>query len=243
MILDIKRIKMEIVIYLYNGITALDAVGPYEVLSRMPDANIKFVGETKGPIVSDSHFLKLVADYEISEIERADILLIPGSVIGFLREAKKEHVKDWIRRIHQTTQWTVSVCTGSILLASTGLLQGLKASSHWAVIHLLKDYGAIPALERFVREGKIITSQGVSAGIDMGLYLASQIVGVEQAKAYQLMIEYFPEPPLGYQSMKETSEKTRSLARKLNEARVKKEMSIPEMAKHIPNILKLKRGK
>ena len=234
---------MEIVIYLYNGITALDVVGPYEVLSKMPDANIKFVGEAQGPIVSDSHFLKLVADYEISEIERADILLIPGSVIGFLREAKKEPVKDWIRRIHQTTQWTVSVCTGSIILASTGILKGLRASSHWAVIHLLKDYGAIPTLERFVREGKIITSQGVSAGIDMGLYLASQIVGVEQAKVIQLMIEYFPEPPLGYTSMQETSEETRALARKLNEARVKKEMSVFEMAKNIPSILKLKMGK
>jgi putative intracellular protease/amidase len=234
---------MEIVIYLYNGITALDAVGPYEVLSRMPNANVKFVAETKGPIVSDSHFLKLVADYEISEIERADILLIPGSVIGFLRETRKKHVKDWIRKIHQTTQWTVSVCTGSIILASTGILEGLKASSHWAVIHLLKDYGATPALERFVREGKIITSQGVSAGIDMALYLASQIVGVEQSKVIQLMIEYFPEPPLGYKSMQETSEETISLARKQNEVRVKKNMSIPEMARHIPSIVKLKRGK
>ena len=234
---------MEIVIYLYNGITALDAVGPYEVLSRLPDANVKFVGETKGIVVSDSHFLKLVAEYEISEIEKADILLIPGSVIGFLRETKKNNVKDWIKKIHQTTQWTVSVCTGSILLASTGILKGLKASSHWAVIHLLKDYGAIPALERFVREEKIITSQGVSAGIDMSLYLASQIVGVEQAKAYQLMIEYFPQPPLNYRLMEETSEETKWLARKLTEVRVKKDMSMFEMAKNMPSIIKLKRGK
>jgi putative intracellular protease/amidase len=234
---------MDIVIYLYDGITALDAIGPYEVLSRIPDANVQFVGEKQGIIVSDSHFLKLVAEYEISEIEKADILLIPGSVIGFIREARKEHVKDWIKKIHQTTQWTVSVCTGSILLASTGILEGLKASSHWAVIHLLKDYGAIPTLERFVREHKIITSQGVSAGIDMSLYLASQIVGVEQAKAYQLMIEYFPQPPLNYRLMEETTEETRSLARKLTEARVKKDMSLFEMAKNIPSVLKLKRGK
>jgi transcriptional regulator GlxA family with amidase domain len=122
-------------------------------------------------------------------------------------------------------------------------LKGLRASSHWAVIHLLNDYGAIPTLERFVREGKIITSQGVSAGIDMGLYLASQIVGAEHAKVIQLMIEYFPQPPLGYTSMQETSEETRSLARKLNEARVKKDMSMFEMAKNIPSIIKLKRGK
>jgi putative intracellular protease/amidase len=234
---------MEIVIYLYNGITALDAVGPYEVLSRMPNANIKFVGETKGIIVSDSHFLKLVAEYEISEIEKADILLIPGSLIGFVREAKKKHVKDWIKKIHKTTQWTVTVCTGSIILASTGILNGLKASSHWAVIHLLKDYGAIPVLERFVREGKIITSQGVSAGIDMSLYLASEIDGVEEAKAYQLMIEYFPQPPLNYRLMEETREETKLLARKLNEVRVKKDISMLEMAKNIPSILRLKKGK
>jgi putative intracellular protease/amidase len=234
---------MEIVIYLYNGVTALDAVGPYEVLSRLPDANVKFVAETKGSITTDSHFLKLVADYEISEIEKADILLIPGSVIGFLREARNKNVKDWIHKIHQTTQWTTSVCTGSIILASTGILNGLKASSHWAVIHLLKDYGSIPTLQRFVREGKVITSQGVSAGIDMSLYLASQIVGIEQAKVIQLMIEYFPQPPLGYTSMQETSKEMKSLARKLNEARVKKEMSIREMAKYIPSMLKLKMGK
>jgi putative intracellular protease/amidase len=234
---------MEIVIYLYNGITALDAVGPYEVLSRLPNVNVKFVGETKGILVSDTHFLKLVAEYEISEIEKADILLIPGSVIGFLREARNKNVKDWIKKIHQTTQWTVTVCTGSIILASTGILEGLKASSHWAVIHLLKDYGAIPTLERFVREGKIITSQGVSAGIDMSLYLASQIVGVQQAKAIQLTIEYFPQPPLNYRLMEETSEETKLLARKLTEVRVKKDMSMFEMAKNIPSIIKLKRGK
>ncbi len=152
-------------------------------------------------------------------------------------------MKEWIKKIHLTTQWTVSVCTGSIILASTGILDGLKASSHWAVIHLLKDYGAIPTLERFVREDKIITSQGVSAGIDMSLYLASQIVGVEQAKVYQLIIEYFPQPPLNYKSMEETSEEIKLLARKLTEVRVKKDMSIPEMAKYIPSILKLKKGK
>ena len=234
---------MDIVIYLYNGITALDAVGPYEVLSRLPGARVKFAAETKGLIVTDSHFLKLAAEYDLSEIERADLLLIPGSVIGFLRETRKEHVKAWIRQIHQTTQWTTSVCTGSILLASTGILRGLRASSHWAVIHLLKDFGAEPALERFVRAGKIVTSQGVSAGIDMGLYLASQIAGDEMAKAIQLMIEYFPQPPLGYSSMEETDQDTRLLARKLTEARVKQDMSMLEMAKNMPSILKLRRGR
>jgi len=234
---------MEIVIYLYDGITALDVAGPYEVLSRLPGANVKFAAGAKGLILTDSHFLKLAADYDLDEVERADLLLIPGSVIGFLRETRKEHVKDWIRRIHATTQWTASVCTGSIILASAGLLTGLRASSHWAVIHLLEDYGAAPALERFVRQGKIITSQGVSAGIDMALFLASQIAGLETAKAIQLMIEYFPQPPLGYTSMKETGEATEALARKLTEARVKKDMSMLEMAKNLPGIIKLKRGR
>ncbi|MEO6548642.1 MAG: DJ-1/PfpI family protein [Ferruginibacter sp.] len=234
---------MEIVIYIYNGITALDAIGPYEVLSKLPNASVKFVAEEKGVIVSDNHFLKLVAEYDISEIEKADILLIPGSVIGFIREAKKLVVKDWIKRVHKTTKWTVSVCTGSIILASTGLLTGLKASSHWGAIHLLKDYGAIPTPERYVREGKIITSQGVSAGIDMALYLALQIVGSEQAKSYQLLIEYFPQPPLDFDMIEDTSDEIYSLAKKTMAVDVKKDLSILDFAKNLQTLIKLKKGK
>ena len=186
---------MNIVIYIYNGLTALDAIGPYEVLSRLPNANVKFVAKEKGVIVSDTHFLKLVAEYDITEIDKADILLIPGSVVGFLREAKDANLLSWINKIDKTTTWTTSVCSGSIILAAAGLLKNKKATSHWGVIHLLKEYGSIPTSERYIQEGKIITAQGVSAGIDMSLYLVSQIIGNRKAKAYQLFIEYDPKPP------------------------------------------------
>jgi len=221
----------------------LDAVGPYEVLSRLPNANVKFVAETKGVIVTDTHFLKLVAEYEISEIEKADILVIPGSTVAFIKESKNKSVKDWINKIHLSTQWTTSVCSGSIILASTGLLKGLKATSHWGVIHLLKNYGVEHKLERFVREGKIITAQGVSAGIDMSLYLVSQIVGEEKAKAYQLAIEYFPEPPLKMNSMNEASEENKTLAKKIMANDAKKDLSLIDMVKYAQSLIKLKSGK
>ena len=234
---------MDIVIYIYNGITALDAIGPYEVLSKLPNANVKFVGETKGVIVSDNHFLKLVAEYDITEIQKADILLVPGAVIGFLRESKKSNVKEWIKKIHATTQWTLSVCSGAIILAAAGILQGRNATSHWGVIHLLKDYGANPTLKRFVREDKIITSQGVSAGIDMSLYLASQIVGEEAAKSYQLIIEYFPEPPLNFKSYNEATPQIMSMAKETMAIDVKKDLSILDLVKNLQSLIKIKKGK
>lgn len=234
---------MDIVIYLYNGLTALDAVGAYEVLSRLPKANVKFVGEQKGVIVSDTHFLKLFAEYDIKSIDRADILLVPGSTVGFMREIKKEAVLAWIRKMHANTRWTTSVCTGSIILAAAGVLNGLKATSHWAAIHLLKDYDVEPILERYVQEGKIITAQGVSAGIDMSLDLVAQIVGEDKARAYQLAIEYFPEPPLGIQHMEEIDEPTRQLAKKIMAADARKDLSIMDIVRNAQQLLKLQRGK
>lgn len=234
---------MNIVIYIYNGLTALDAIGPYEVLSRLPTVNVKFVAKEKGVIVTDTHFLKLVADYDISEIHQADILIIPGSVVGFIREAKDKALLTWINKIYATSTWTTSVCSGSIILAATGLLTDKKATSHWGVIHLLKEYGSIPTSERYVQEGKIITAQGVSAGIDMGLYLASQIVGVEKAKAYQLFIEYAPKPPFNSGNINEAETATIELAKKILEKEAKKDLTLWDIVKNIQSLLKLKRSK
>ncbi|MEZ5056297.1 MAG: DJ-1/PfpI family protein [Saprospiraceae bacterium] len=164
---------MEIVIYIYDGMTMLDAIGPYEVLRNLKDVNIKFVAKKKGEITADSRLIHLNAKHEIDEIQKADILLIPGSTIGFLREMKDKKVLNWIKKINETTQKTVTVCTGSIILSATGILQGKKATSHWKSIELLSKFGAIPTRERIVEQGKFITSAGVSAGIDMALYLAS----------------------------------------------------------------------
>jgi len=233
---------MNIVIYLYNGLTVMDAIGPYEVWSRLPGAQVKFVAREKGLIISDTHFLKIVAEYAISEIQSADILLIPGSVVGFIRESKDAALLNWIRKIHQTTAWTTSVCSGSIILAAAGILNGKKASSHWAAMHLLSDYGAAPSSERYIQEGKIITAQGVSAGIDMALYLVGQLVGVEKAKAYQLFIEYDPNPPFESGTLSKADEDTIRLAKIMLQKEAKKELGIWDILKNLPSLLKLKKG-
>lgn len=234
---------MDIVIYIYNGLTALDAVGPYEVLSRLPNANVKFVAKEKGVIVTDTHFLKLVAENDISEIDKADILVIPGSVVGFIREAKDKALLSWIAKINLTSTWTTSVCSGSIILAAAGLLKDKKATSHWGAIHLLKEYGSIPTSERYVQEDKIITAQGVSAGIDMSLYLASQIVGIEKAKAYQLFIEYDPKPPFDSGNVTQADVATVELAKKILGKEAKKDLSLWDIVKNVQSLIKLKRGK
>lgn len=233
---------MNIVIYVYNGLTVLDAIGPYEVLSRLPDANVKFVAREKGLIVSDTHFLKLVAEYDISEIHSADIMIIPGSVIGFIRESKDKALLNWIQKIHQTTTWTTSVCSGSIILAAAGILNENKATSHWGAIHLLSGYGVIPVHERYVEAGKIITAQGVSAGIDMALFLAGKIVGVEKAKAYQLFIEYDPNPPYDAGTITKADAETINLAKIILSKEAKKDLGIWDILKNLPSIIKLKRG-
>ena len=185
---------MDIVCLLFDGITALDIVGPYEVLQRLPGADVKFVARSTGEIRTDNTFLALVADYSLSEVTRADVLVVPG---GFATRAleREESLLEWIRAIDTTTAWTTSVCTGSMLLAAAGLLEGKEATTHWASLERLKQYGAIPTGRRVVEQGKIMTAAGVSAGIDMGLTLAARIAGDEFAQGIQLGIEYDPQPP------------------------------------------------
>jgi putative intracellular protease/amidase len=185
---------VDIVCLLFDGITALDIVGPYEVLQRLPGADVKFVARSTGEIRTDNTFLALVADYSLSEVTRADVLVVPG---GFATRAleREEPLLEWIRTIDTTTAWTTSVCTGSMLLAAAGLLEGKEATTHWASLERLKQYGAIPTGRRVVEQGKIMTAAGVSAGIDMGLTLAARIAGDEFAQGIQLGIEYDPQPP------------------------------------------------
>jgi len=172
----------------------LDAIGPYEVLAQLPKAEVFFVAKKKGEIKSDTGYVHLNAKYDFNDMVEADILLIPGSTIAFVKVMNDKKTLDWIRKIDKTTQFTTSVCSGSLILAATGLLKGLKTTSHWKPISLLKEYGAIPIRERFVHEGKIVTAAGVSAGIDMALYLVNEIAGEQLAKSIQLLIEYDPSP-------------------------------------------------
>ena len=185
---------MEIAILLFDRLTTLDAVGPYEVLSRMPGATVKMVAKQVGPWRNDSGSLALVADYALAEVPQPDILVVPGGP-GQTALMDDEAVLSWIRRAHATSKWTASVCTGSLVLGAAGLLNGLPATSHWLAYESLRALGAEPVEQRVVIAGKIITAAGVSAGIDMALTLVARECGEAVAQSIQLGIEYDPQPP------------------------------------------------
>jgi len=185
---------MDVALLLFDRITALDVVGPYEVLARLPDANIRFVATEPGPYRTDNRSLALVADYSLDETTAPDILVVPGG-FGTRALINDVAVLDWVRSVHATTRWTTSVCTGSIVLAAAGLLEGLNATTHWAQMAGLARFGAVPTRRRVVEQGKIVTSAGVSSGIDMALMLAARVAGETMAQAIQLGIEYDPQPP------------------------------------------------
>lgn len=195
---------METAVLLFDDVNALDVVGPCEVLSRIPDMEIKYTAKEPGPKKTDTQ-LKLTADYAISDISKSDILLIPGGR-GVKSIIRNEKIIDWIRQIHKDTIWTASVCTGALLLAFAGILRGLKATTHWVKLPCLEDFGAKPQKQRVVIDDKIITCAGVSAGIDMALTLTSLIAGDTTAKAIQLAIEYDPAPPFDAGSPDKVSE-------------------------------------
>jgi transcriptional regulator GlxA family with amidase domain len=185
---------VRIAILIFDKLTALDAVGPYEVLSRLPGAELRFVAKEAGPMRTDTGALELTADRAISEIPDPDIVLVPGGE-GNRVLMRDDEVLDWLRTAHEGTTWTTSVCTGSLVLGAAGILDGLRATSHWAFRERLREFGAEPVAARFVEDGKVITAAGVAAGIDMALHLAARNVSDEFAQAVQLGIEYDPDPP------------------------------------------------
>ncbi|MEO6725108.1 MAG: DJ-1/PfpI family protein [Blastocatellia bacterium] len=185
---------MEIAILLFERLTALDAIGPYEVLSRIPNSTIKFVAKEAGAVRTDVGSLALVADYSLDQVSQPDILVVPGGP-GQTALMEDEAILSWVRRAHETSKWTTSVCTGSLILGAAGLLKGLKATTHWLAYDALESLGAQPTEQRVVIEGKIITAAGVSAGIDMALTLVARECGEQTAQSIQLGIEYDPQPP------------------------------------------------
>ncbi|WP_406175995.1 DJ-1/PfpI family protein [Streptomyces sp. NBC_00996] len=185
---------MQIAIVLYDRFTALDAVGPYETLGRAPDAQTVFVAEHAGPVRADTGNLALMADKALAEVPHPDVVVVPGGP-GQSALMENEVLLDWLRAADQTSTWTTSVCTGSLLLAAAGLLDSRRATSHWLALDFLKQYGAEPTGERVVFDGKYVTAAGVSSGIDMGLALLGRIAGDEHAQAVQLLTEYDPQPP------------------------------------------------
>ena len=185
---------MEIAIPIFDRITALDAVGPYEVLSRLPGATVHFLAAKPGPVRTENRMLALSADATLSELTAPEVVVVPGG-FGTRALMSDETMLDWLRSAHQGSRWTTSVCTGSLLLAAAGILRGLEATTHWLELETLRGYGATPVSERVVEQGKVITAGGVSAGIDMALTLAARIAGDELDQAIQLGIEYDPQPP------------------------------------------------
>jgi len=186
---------MNVVFLVFEGITALDTVGPYEVLSRLPGARVTFAGPSRGVVRTENGSLGLVADVAIDEISSCDLLIVPGG-FGTRALERDARVLAWIRAVDAGTRITASVCTGALVLAAAGLLAGRRANTHWAVRDRLGAHGAIPVAERTVRDGKYATAAGVSAGIDLALTLAIELAGPEVAAAIQLGIEYDPAPPL-----------------------------------------------
>lgn len=185
---------MQIAIALFDRFTSLDAVGPYETLSRMPGAETVFVAERPGPVRNDSGSLALVADRAFTDVPAPDILVVPGGP-GQSDNMANETLLAWLRSADAASTWTTSVCTGSLLLAAAGLLKGRRATSHWLALAELERFGVEPTGERVVFDGKYVTAAGVSSGIDMGLALIGRIAGEERAQTVQLLTEYDPQPP------------------------------------------------
>ncbi|OMC00258.1 glutamine amidotransferase [Mycobacterium sp. NS-7484] len=221
---------MQIAIVLYPSFTALDFIGPYEVLRNLPDAQVRFLWHEPGPVTADSGVLTVGATHRFDETPAPDVVLVPGGP-GSAVAARDDRVLDWLRRVSPGTTWTASVCSGSMVLAAAGLLDGKPATSHWAALSALKLMGADPVGDqRVVRaepDGKVITAAGVSAGIDLALWLAGQIGGEAKAKAIQLMIEYDPQPPFDSGHMSKASATTKAGATAL----LSKDMIKPEPLK------------
>ncbi|HEY3871747.1 MAG TPA: DJ-1/PfpI family protein [Actinocrinis sp.] len=200
---------MRIIFAVFPRLTALDAIGPYQVMEMLPGAEVAFAARTLDPVVDSAGWLTLVPAVTFDAVESADVLVVPGGP-GARSSVGDEELLDWIRRIHGTTAWTTSVCTGSLLLGAAGLLRGLDATTHWSAVEPLEGYGARYTAERVVRQGRIVTAAGVSAGIDMALTLADIVAGRAVAEALQLMIEYDPQPPFDSGSVAKASPEARA---------------------------------
>ena len=200
---------MQVAIPLFPRFTALDGIGPYEVLQRIPELDVTFVGHHRGEVRSDNGFLGISVDATFDELPRPDVIVFPGG-IG-TRDLMDDHaVLDWLRTAHETTAFTTSVCTGSLVFAAAGLLDGLTATTHWSARDVLEKHGATPVPDRVVEhlDRRIITAAGVSSGIDMALRLVELLFDRTAAEACQLMIEYDPQPPFDAGALEKVGEAT-----------------------------------
>jgi transcriptional regulator GlxA family with amidase domain len=203
-------------ILLYDGFSLLDPAGPAELLSRLPDTTVTMIAERRGPVRTDTKDVALVADRSVAEVDRLDVLLVPGAGNrGTVGAMQNPVLLDWIRHIDRHTTWTTSVCTGALILGAAGLLRE-RATTYWASASYLETtFGVRYVPERYVRDGKIITAAGVSAGIDLALYLASLLEGDQIARGIQLAVEYDPQPPFDSGDAAAASPELKELALRL----------------------------
>ncbi len=201
---------MKIALVVYPGFTALDIMGPYEVLSRVPGADAHFVATQPGALVADTGRLTLQVDKHLADMPRPDVIVVPGGPVPNVQAAFDDLIP-WLQAAHPHTRFTTSVCTGSLVLAAAGLLDGVDATCHWTRLQTLKTMGAVPTSERVVHRGRILTGAGVSAGIDMALTLASLLTHVTVAQAIQLGLEYDPQPPFAMGSPEKASDTVRGM--------------------------------
>ena len=188
---------MQIAIVLYPGMTALDAVGPYEVLRFIPDAEIRFVSNKPQPIITDSGVLVLGATHSYDETPCPDIVLVPGSSADTITAMADGKLISWLRKVHKTSKFTLSVCSGALILAAAGILKGQSATTHWIAQKTLNNFGVESKRDqRVVKSGKIMSGAGVSAGIDLALSVVKEYCGQKRAEVVQLLIEYDPQPPV-----------------------------------------------
>lgn len=206
----------QIAIVLFPGFTALDVVGPYEVLRFLSGAQVRFVWHEVGPVTADSGSLVLGATHTFGETPCPDVVVVPGGSKSVAVHARDEVLLSWLRAASNLATWTASVCGGSLILAAAGLLEGRRATSHWQSLYLLRPFGATPIdNERIVHEGNIVTCAGVSAGIDLALWIAREVGGSDRAEAIQLAIEYDPMPPLDSGHFNKASLEAKAVARAL----------------------------
>ena len=199
---------MQLAVALFPRVTALDAIGPYEVLQRLPGATVTFVGQEAGEVRTENGFLGLTVDATFDEVTAPDVVIVPGGIGTRSLLAPGTPILDWVKRVHPTTRFTTSVCTGALVLAAAGLLDGLRATTHWATYDELRELGAEPTGQRVVEhlDRRVITAAGVSSGIDMALRLDELLVDADAAKAMQLMVEYDPQPPFDAGSLEKAGE-------------------------------------
>ena len=203
---------MQIAIPLFDRFTALDAIGPYQVLSGIPGAEVRFLGPQAGAVRTDNRMLTVLADGRWEDVPDPDVLVVPGGV-GTRALLENDRLLSWVRTAHDGSTYTTSVCTGALVLAAAGLLDGVDATTHWVERELLGELGACPVPERVVERGKIVTAAGVSAGIDMALRLTELLTNADVARAIQLGIEYDPQPPFDSGAPEKASAETIELVR------------------------------